>query len=74
MAEESNKLTSRKFFIVLVWLVVLAVVFVLAFCGKASEDIIEKVLGYFFGVCMLYLGVNVTQKGIKAFQETKESE
>lgn len=74
MADENKKLTSRKFFIVLVWLVILAVVFVLAFCGKATETIIDKVLGYFFGVCMLYLGVNVTQKGIQAYLENKDNE
>lgn len=74
MAEENKKLTSRKFFIVIVWLVVLAVVFALAFMGKASEPILEKVLAYFFGVCMLYLGVNVAQKGIKAFTDQGEKE
>lgn len=69
---EDKKITSRKFFIVLVWLIILAVVFVLAFCGKINETIIEKVLSYFFGVCMLYLGVNVAQKGIYKFAELQE--
>lgn len=71
---QQKKLTSRKFFIVLVWLVVLAIVFALAFLGKASEGIIEKVLSYFFGVCMLYLGANVAQKGIFAFSDQGEKE
>lgn len=74
MSEENTqkKLTSRKFFIVLVWLVVLGVCFALAFLGKASETIIEKVLGYFFGICMLYLGVNVAQKGLFTFSELQQ--
>lgn len=68
-----KKLTSRKFFIVLVWLLILIGCFVLAFCGKVSETIIEKVLNEFFGVCMLYLGVNVAQKGINAFTDIQET-
>lgn len=67
MSDNNSKLTSRKFFIVLVWLIILAALITLAFLGKVSEIILEKVLGYFFGVCMLYLGVNVAQKGLSIF-------
>lgn len=70
---EANKMKSRKFLVWLVWLTMS--VLILAFCAiviiktKPGEDalvpffgLIEKVLGWFFALSMMYLGVNVGQK------------
>lgn len=61
---EENKLKSRKFIVWLVWLAITAGTFI--FCiarnPENSSTLLEKVLGYFSGVSMLYLGCNAGQK------------
>ena len=68
MTEE--KLKSRKFSVWIVWLILTLCVII--FCAvsmivsKTVSDsltgLIEKVLGWFFAVSMMYLGMNVSQK------------
>lgn len=72
IAEEkkTNKLQSRKFVVWLTWLVITIGVIILSFVKSDSTDnLILEVLKYFFGVSMLYLGVNVAQKYIPAKKE-----
>lgn len=67
---EQNKLKSRKFAVWLVWLtlsvLILAFSGIVIFLTKAGAEtlvpLIEKVLGWFFAISMMYLGVNVGQK------------
>lgn len=65
-----DKLKSRKFSVWIVWLILtLCVIIFCAVCmivSKTMSDsltgLIEKVLGWFFAVSMMYLGMNVGQK------------
>lgn len=81
MEETENKMKSRKFVVWITWgiitLVVIAISIITIFVTKKSDspDLIEKVLSYFFGVSMLYLGVNVGQKiGLSFFNNKNESD
>ncbi len=81
MEETETKMKSRKFFVWITWgiitLVVIATSIVTIFVTKKSDspDLIEKVLSYFFGVSMLYLGVNVGQKiGLSFFNNKNETD
>lgn len=71
MSEQNDsKMTSRKFVVWLVWLVL--TIFVTVFSvvvmvvsrtmPETLTGLIEKVLGWFFAVSMMYLGMNVGQK------------
>lgn len=66
--EKQSKLKSRKFIVWIVWGVITTAVVALGLLEVVkngtdnSADLIKAVLGYFFGVSMLYLGVNVGQK------------
>lgn len=62
--KKSSKLQSRKFIIWLTWLIITLGIIVLSYIRGGSDELILKVLEYFFGVSMLYLGVNVAQKYI----------
>lgn len=72
-----KKLESRKFVVWLVWCIIAIVV--LAYCvavvviTKDFTDqlgsLVEKVLGWFFGVSMLYIGANAGQKVGFAFAD-----
>lgn len=68
MEESTNKLSSRKFIVWIVWLVLCLGVGVYTFIIRDSS-LLEKCLEYFFAVSMLYLGVNVGQKGIYAIAD-----
>lgn len=87
MSEEKDteaKHTSRKFLVWVVWLVL--TIGVVIFCAVAmvvssglSESLsvlIEKALGWFFAISMMYLGVNVGQKAALALSDAlgKEKE
>lgn len=68
--ETQTKLKSRKFIVWTVWLVL--TVLILAFSigvmivtktmPETLTALIEKVLGWFFAVSMMYLGMNAGQK------------
>lgn len=70
---ETNKLTSRKFIVWLVWSVIALAVVVMGFI-KDSDNLIIKALEYYFFISSLYIGGNVATKAIKekaAAQEEK---
>ena len=66
--ETSKKTDSRKFVVWLVWLLIPLAIGVYTFIAKDSA-LLEKVLGWFFTLSMMYLGVNVGQKGALAFAD-----
>lgn len=63
-----KKTDSRKFIIWLIWLIITLAISVYTFITKDST-LLEKVLGWFFTLSMMYLGVNVGQKGALAFAD-----
>lgn len=75
--EPSKKTDSRKFVVWLVWLII--TILVIAWCAlvmiitKQIQEhligLVEKVLSWFFAISMMYLGVNVGQKGALAFAD-----
>lgn len=78
--ETSKKTDSRKFIVWIVWLIIALAISVYTFIAKDTA-LLEKVLGWFFTLSMMYLGVNVGQKGALAFADalknkysTKEEE
>lgn len=66
--ETSKKTDSRKFIVWLVWLIIALAISVYTFIAKDTA-LLEKVLGWFFTLSMMYLGVNVGQKGALAFAD-----
>ena len=66
--ETSKKTDSRKFVVWLVWLLIALAIGAYTFIAKDSA-LLEKVLGWFFSLSMMYLGVNVGQKGALAFAD-----
>ena len=66
--ETSKKTDSRKFVVWLVWLIIALAIGVYTFIAK-DTTLLEKVLGWFFTLSMMYLGVNVGQKGALAFAD-----
>lgn len=66
--ETSKKMDSRKFIVWLVWLLIALAISIYTFIAKDSV-LLEKVLGWFFTLSMMYLGVNVGQKGALAFAD-----
>ena len=85
-----EKLKSRKFAVWIVWLIL--TILVILFCTvvmiitheitQELTSLIEKVIGWFFAVSMMYLGVNAGQKAALAigdalsahFETEKETE
>ena len=66
--ETSKKTDSRKFIVWLIWLLITLAISVYTFISKETT-LLEKVLGWFFTLSMMYLGVNVGQKGALAFAD-----
>lgn len=66
--EPTKKIDSRKFLVWLIWLLICIVVGVYTFIVK-DESLLTKVLEYFFALSMMYLGVNVGQKGVLAIAD-----
>lgn len=66
--ETSKKTDSRKFIVWLVWLLIALAISAYTFITKDSV-LLEKVLSWFFTLSMMYLGVNVGQKGALAFAD-----
>ena len=63
-----KKTDSRKFIVWLIWLLITLAIGVYTFIAKDSH-LLEKVLSWFFTLSMMYLGVNVGQKGALAFAD-----
>ena len=65
-----KKLESRKFVVWLVWCII--AILILAYCvavvvitrdfTSTLGSLVEKVLGWFFGISMMYIGANAGQK------------
>lgn len=66
--ETSKKTDSRKFIVWLVWLLIALAISIYTFITNDSV-LLEKVLSWFFTLSMMYLGVNVGQKGALAFAD-----
>jgi hypothetical protein len=66
--EPTKKTDSRKFLVWLIWLLICVVIGVYTFIVK-NEALLTKVLEYFFALSMMYLGVNVGQKGVLAIAD-----
>lgn len=64
----TKKTDSRKFLVWLVWLILCLAIGVYTFIVK-DESLLSKVLEYFFALSMMYLGVNVGQKGVLAIAD-----
>lgn len=83
---EKGKMQSRKFLVWITWLII--TIAVIAFCTivmfcthsivESMTSLIEKTLGWFFAVSMMYLGANAGQKvGLavsEAIAKNKEGE
>lgn len=63
-----KKTDSRKFIVWLIWLLIVIAISVYTFIVK-NASLLEKVLEWFFILSMMYLGVNVGQKGALAFAD-----
>ena len=76
-----DKLKSRKFAVWIVWLII--TILVILFCTvvmivthnitQELTSLIEKVLGWFFAISMMYLGVNAGQKAAFAIGDAISS-
>lgn len=64
----TKKTDSRKFLVWLIWLLICIIVGVYTFITK-NEALLTKTLEYFFALSMMYLGVNVGQKGVLAIAD-----
>ena len=63
-----KKTDSRKFIIWLIWLLIVIAISVYTFIVR-DATLLTKVLEWFFILSMMYLGVNVGQKGALAFAD-----
>ena len=63
-----KKTDSRKFLVWLVWLLIAIAIGVYTFITKESE-LLENTLDHLFVISMMYLGVNVGQKGVLAIAD-----
>lgn len=66
--EPTKKTDSRKFLVWLIWLLICIAIGIYTFIVK-NEALLTKTLEYFFALSMMYLGVNVGQKGMIAFAD-----
>lgn len=66
--EITKKTDSRKFIVWLVWLLICLAIGIYTFIVK-KEELLTKTLEYFFALSMMYLGVNVGQKGVLAIAD-----
>ena len=75
--EKDTKLKSRKFIVWIVWLVLTVLILVLSIgimivtqtMPETLTELIEKELGWFFAVSMMYLGMNAGQKAAFAISD-----
>lgn len=66
--EPTKKTDSRKFLVWLIWLLICIAIGIYTFIVK-NETLLTKTLEYFFALSMMYLGVNVGQKGVLAIAD-----
>ena len=83
MSEQTEtKLKSRKFTVWLVWLILTILVLILSITimcvtktmPETLAELIEKELGWFFAISMMYLGVNAGQKAAFAISDAMKTE
>lgn len=60
--EEEKKMTSRKFLVWIVWVIITIGIIVLSFFKKDSDDLVKTGLQDLFFISLTYLGVNGIQK------------
>lgn len=63
---EESKLKSRKFVVWLVWLLITLAIVAISFFRNTADSLVSKTLDNFFFISMMYLGMNVGQKGFYA--------
>lgn len=79
--ETRSKMSSRKFVVWFVWLLI--TVLLIVFCiitaittqtmQENAISLLETIIGYFFAISMMYLGMNVGQKvGLSFGQKNTE--
>ena len=59
---EEKKMTSRKFLVWIVWVIITIAIVVLSFFKKDSDDLVKTGLQDLFFISLTYLGVNGIQK------------
>ena len=59
---EEKKMTSRKFLVWIVWVIITVGIIILSFIKKGSDELVKTVLQDLFFVSLTYLGVNGIQK------------
>ena len=59
---EEKKMTSRKFLVWIVWVIITIGIIVLSFFKKDSDDLVKTGLQDLFFISLTYLGVNGIQK------------
>ena len=59
---EEKKMTSRKFLVWIVWVIITIGIIVLSFFKKDSDDLVKTGLHDLFFISLTYLGVNGIQK------------
>lgn len=63
-----KKTDSRKFIVWIVWLLIAIAIGIYTFITKESS-LLENTLDHLFVISMMYLGVNVGQKGVLAIAD-----
>lgn len=63
-----KKTDSRKFIVWVVWLLIAIAIGVYTFITKETK-LLENTLDHLFVISMMYLGVNVGQKGVLAIAD-----
>lgn len=63
-----KKTDSRKFIVWIVWLLIAIAIGIYTFITKESA-LLENTLDHLFVISMMYLGVNVGQKGVLAIAD-----
>lgn len=75
MAEEKiNKMQSRKFIVWIVWVLICFAFVVLNFIRSGYEDLTKEAMQDCFFISMFYLGANVANKGIAAYENKQKEE
>lgn len=73
MDQQTNKLSSRKFIVWLVWLLITLGIVIVSLIRNTGDNLLSDVIQDFFYISMLYLGMNVTQKGVASISEAIKS-
>lgn len=68
----NKKTNSRKFFVWILWSLLIIALVVIGFI-RNNDEIIIKTIEYYFFISVAYIGGNCVSKGINAYKE-KNSE